>query len=331
MNKKSANDAPDSHRGITRREAIDRLFADLSPWDILYLRRKIRDTTITLATIDDLPLELICAILSYLDFDDYRTCTWVCRKWTALWAQDFVITRAMRQFFPGLLSSYPETPARQVYPLAVKKHLKWRQPHCKHTWIPWDFGASDIFTDLHEYAHNEKAPVEVLSTFLYNKDKLAWQPRPERIIVDDLRTHTRQRFVLPGSAMTGAQCQIAALNDQLLVLLELRGTDRTVRVANLATREWKTLTLPARLEDAFVDSKTVSLVTEIGQILLFTWGGKTVQLDLSQIEYRPTGSDSMFGGVPKVLPHPTQDNVIYAVWVFSHEYRAIMQLRSSQV
>jgi hypothetical protein len=67
-----------------------------------------------------------------------------------------------------------------------------------------------------------------------------------------------------------------------------------------------------------VDSKTVTFVIRTGKILQFTWGGNLVELNLTGINHSLHESDAMFGGLPKILPHPTKDNVMFAVWAFSH-------------
>jgi hypothetical protein len=87
----------------------------------------------------------------------------------------------------------------------------------------------------------------------------------------------------------------------------------------LETREWKQLALPTALQHAYVESNVVYFVTRTAQILYFAWGGKLKQLDLTKLEI-PLGVGSLIGGEPKVLPHPTKDNVAFVVRGFSHDY-----------
>jgi hypothetical protein len=303
----------------TRKEELDRLFADLSPWDILYLRRKIDATSITFADIQDLPPELICTVLSYLDFDDYQYCMKVCRKWRKIWTQGTVLTQALRQFFPGLQLTYPDMSPQDLYVREVQKHAKWRQPNCSHTWVPWNMGSSDVFLDPPEFAQPMRQSNNVPWHFQYNKSKLAWQSTPRTFIVDDLRTRQRLRFLPPGSVMTGTEFQSAALSDELLVLFELNSKGRTVHIVHLQTREWKQLTLPTALKHAYLESKVVYFVTQTAQIVYFTWGGILKQLDPTKLEY-PLGVESIIGGEPKVLLHPTNDDVAFVVRAFSHNY-----------
>ncbi|CAG1959422.1 unnamed protein product [Fusarium graminearum] len=303
----------------SRKEELDRIFADLSPWDILYLRKKIEVTTITLAGFQDLPPELICTVLLYLDFDDYRCCTRVCRKWRELWAQGIVFRQALRQFFPGLQLTYPDISPQNLYAREVQKHVKWRQPYCSFTWIPWNLGASDNFIDLPEYTQPARHSTHVPWRSHYNKGKLAWQSTQRTFIIDDLHTRQRLRFIPPGSAMTGAEFQAVGMSDKLLVLLEMEPRMRKIHIVHLETREWKQLTLPTALQQVYLESTVVYLVTQTAQIMYFAWGGILKQLDQTKLEC-PIGATSMVGGQPKVLPHPTKNNVAFVVRAFSNNY-----------
>jgi hypothetical protein len=152
----------------------------------------------------------------------------VCSKWREIWTQETVLTQALRQFFPGLQLTYPEISPQNLYAREVQKHVKWRQPHCSYTWIPWNIGASDTFTDTPEFSQSGTKFTDVPWQFHYNKDKLVWQSTPRTFIVDDLRTRERLRFLPPGSVMSGAEYEAATISDKLLVLLELNQGGRTV-------------------------------------------------------------------------------------------------------
>ncbi|KAF5019453.1 hypothetical protein F66182_8535 [Fusarium sp. NRRL 66182] len=304
----------------SRKEVIDHFLADLSPPEILYLQEQVHHIIITqLPSVPSLPSELVCIILLYLDLDDYRSCTQVSREWRRSWLhRDTVLTWALRQFFPGLLETHPEESAQVLYSLATTKLLKWRLPYSRQKWLEWDERPCNIFTDPNEISDefsdkvsdklgdkfgdkvDDESATKVSYPFLYNQKKLAWQPQLDRVIVDDLCTRQRQWIVPPRSAMSGARYQTLAVSDQLLVLLELDQHDRKVYVTDLAGTGWKILTLPAPLANAYVDAKT---------------------LHLEKIDIRPTGSNPMFGGVPKVLLHPTEDGVLFGVWAYSHECR----------
>lgn len=214
----------------TKKQAIDNFLADLSPWDILYLRGRIRDATIVLSGLQDLPPELICLILSYLSVQDFRACRLVCRAWATAWTQDSVLARACRNFFPGLLETYPTTPGRQLFSMAGKKRKKWQRPFSKYTWMRWNQGLSSIFRESTPPSQLGPVPVDSWYPSLYAKEKLAWQPRLDRVIVDDLRTRERHRFLPPGGAMSGTQFRLVCISDQLLVMREANQPNRKMSV-----------------------------------------------------------------------------------------------------
>ncbi|RGP61233.1 hypothetical protein FLONG3_10599 [Fusarium longipes] len=302
----------------SRKEELDRLFANLSPWDILYLRKKIGGTTISLAGLQDLPPELVCAVLSYLDFDDYQRCVQVSRKWREVWKRESVLTQALRLFFPGLQLTYPKASPQSLYTCEVQKHIKWRRPHGSYIRSPWNIGKPRLFVDNHpDFNENGTRGSDGPCGFQYNKNKLVWQWSPYNFIVDDLRTLERLWFIPPGSVMSGGEYEAAAISDKVLVLLELKTKGRTVHLVHLGTREWKRLTLPAALECAHAESETVYFQT-LSHIMHFTWGGRLKQLDYMKIYDHHEGPAL---GDPKVLPHPTKDNVVFIVRGLTHDYK----------
>lgn len=96
-------------------------------------------------------------------------------------------------------------------------------------------------------------------------------------------------------------------------------TDRLRSIVHLETGAWRKLFLPSPLHHAYVDFRTVTFVMRTGKILQFTWGSSLVRLDFTDINNFLSESDAMFGGLPKILPHPTNDNVMFAVWAYSHK------------
>ncbi|KAF4990643.1 hypothetical protein FDECE_14308 [Fusarium decemcellulare] len=317
MDRQFRNPLASSCHGRVKKEAIDRFLSDLSPWDLLYLRGKLRNTTIILSTLVDLPPEIICLVLSYLDINDFRSCRLVSKAWAATWTQDAVFLWACRQFFPGFLETYHTMPGKQLYSLAIKKRNKWHRPHCKFKWIRWNQRFNRIFNETPPPSSQSGAQfVDVVYPFLYAREKLAWQPSLGQVIVDDLRNRKRQRFLPQDGAMSGTQFRVVAISYQLLVLVGVGfgRPERTMYIVSLATKEWKTVSLPGPFGTAHVDLHTVSIATRTGQIMVFVWGGKTTQLDLSTVETGVNDSLRLFGGLPNVLPHSKKANVVFAVW-----------------
>ncbi|KAF9780405.1 hypothetical protein IL306_000059 [Fusarium sp. DS 682] len=309
----SSSDAGDHLLPQSRQDELDRLLADLSPYDLLYLRKKIAETTITLAGLEKLPPEMVWEIISNLEFDDYRACLAVSKSWKAKFGQKETMTQALHHFFPGLVPMHPDDHPQKLYSLEVQKYLRWRRVYHSQTWTPWDLSVSHFFSRSTAAAHSTDVPWP----FLYNKGKLVWQLSTRIIIVDDIRTANRQRFSPLASAMRGGRYQAAAVSNHFLILLDLKQGLNTIHVAKMDTREWVELTLPAALDHAYVDCKTMYFVTAVGQILHYTWQGNLQQVDLSNIGH-PSGPNPASYGPPQILPHPKQDNVFYAVWALSH-------------
>ncbi|KAM0428530.1 hypothetical protein ACHAPT_006890 [Fusarium lateritium] len=324
---KSAQKPPDPPgHGRIRKQAIDDFLSDLSPWDILYLRGRIRNATIELSGLQDTPPEIICLILSHLSLADYRACRQVCRAWARAWSQGSVLTRACQDFFPGLLEACPTTPSTQLFSLAAKKRVKWQRPFSKHTWMRWNKGVGRIFAELTPPSQTGPAPVDSWYPSVYGREKLAWQPSVDRVIVDDLRTKQRLRLLPPGGAMSGTRFRPVAIGDQLLVMIDARQPNRKIYIANLVTKEWVTVSLSGPFATAHVEAKTVGIGTTTGQVIVFIWCGGTTQMDLSKVQTCPPNSERLFGGVAHVLPHPTQANVVFAVWACSKKIKKIKQI-----
>ncbi|KAF4331674.1 hypothetical protein FBEOM_14568 [Fusarium beomiforme] len=300
----------------SRKDELDRLLADLSPYDLLYLRKKIAETTITLAGLERLPPEMVWEIISHLHFDDYRACLGVSKSWKAKFGQKETMTQALNNFFPGLVPLHVDDHPQKLYSLEVQRHLKWRRGHYSQYWTPWDLSATHFFSRHTAAAHSTDVPWP----FLYNKGNLVWQLSTRIIIVDDIRGARRQRFSPLASAMRGGRYQSAAVSDHFLILLDLKPGLNTIHIAKIDTRDWVELTLPAALNHAYVDSKTMYFVTTVGQILQYTWQGNLQQVDLSNIGH-PSGPSPDVYGPPQILPHPKQDNVFHAVWALSHPSR----------
>jgi len=211
------NENDKSLLAASRKDELDTLFASLSPFDILYLRKKISETTIVLAGLEKLPPEMVCEILKYFDFDDYRTCLAVSKSWKAKFGQRETMAQALHNFFPGLVPMNPKDHPQKLFSLELNKHLKWMHPHDSRTWTPWDLSTNHFFSRQSASVHSKGVPWP----FLYNKGRLVWQLSTRIIIVDDIRKANRERFSPLASAMRGGRFQAAAISDQFLILLDL--------------------------------------------------------------------------------------------------------------
>ncbi|EXK93436.1 hypothetical protein FOQG_04726 [Fusarium oxysporum f. sp. raphani 54005] len=300
----------------SRKDELDTLFASLSPFDILYLRKKISETTIVLAGLEKLPPEMVCEILKYFDFDDYRACLAVSKSWKAKFGQRETMAQALHNFFPGLVPMNPKDHPQKLFSLELNKHLKWMHPHDSRTWTPWDLSTNHFFSRQSASVHSKGVPWP----FLYNKGRLVWQLSTRIIIVDDIRKANRERFSPLASAMRGGRFQAAAISDQFLILLDLEAGLNKIHVAKMDTRDWVELTLPTGLDHAYVDLRKMFFVTTNGQIFSYSWRETLEKVDLSGIGHAFGPQPGCFG-LAQVLPHPQHDNVFFAVWALSHPAR----------
>ncbi|WZH39224.1 F-box domain-containing protein [Fusarium acuminatum] len=286
---------------------LDSLLINLTLEDMLYLRNRIDSIIADRPRLENFPVEIIRNILSNLDYDAYICCTRTSKGWRDAWTQKDLWTDVLKYFFPGLQELYPNETSHGLYSMARQTHLKWRQPHYSYTWKPWSSITPEGLTRSVPYP------------FLYNKGKFVWQQGPFTFNVGNFGTDRWQQFVPPRAVIQGDKYQAAATSDQLLVLYRVDGQMGIVSIVHLETGTWKKLFLPAPLHHAYVDSKTVTFVVRTGKILQFTWGSYLVEVDLTGINHFLDESDAMFGGLPKILLHPTNDNVMFAVWAVSHK------------
>ncbi|KAG5755374.1 hypothetical protein H9Q69_001504 [Fusarium xylarioides] len=306
-----------SLRASSRKEELDALFETLSPFDILYLRKKISETTITLAGLEKLPPEMVCEILKYLDFDDYRACLAVSKGWRAKFGTKDTMAQGLHTFFPGLIPMNPNDHPQKIFSIELAKHLKWRYPHDSRTWTPWDLSTTNFFSRQTAAVHSQGVPW----AFLYNKGKLVWQLSTHMVIIDDIRKANRERFAPLASAMRGERFQAAAISDHFLILLELLPGLNKIHVAKLDTRgAWAEITLPASLDHAYVDLRKMFFVTTNGKVFSYSWRESLQEVDLSGIGH-PFGPQPGCYGLAQVLPHPQHDDVFFAVWALSHPAR----------
>ncbi|KAF5001788.1 hypothetical protein FGRMN_763 [Fusarium graminum] len=304
------NNASTPKNPVTAIPRLDSLLLGLTLADLLYLRSRIDGLIANVPRLDDFPIEIIRNILSNLDYDAYLNCTRTSKGWRNAWTHKDVWIDVLNYFFPGLRELYPHETAYSLYSNARQLHLKWRQPYCDYTWKPWSSISPGV------------SPRTVAYPFLYNKGKFVWQHGPYTFNVGSFVTGQWQQLIQPGAAMRGDRYQAAAVSDKLLVVYMVTREIGTVFVAHLATEVWKRLRLPTRLHHAYADSETVIFVAQTGKILQFTWGGNLVELDSTHIDRNPSDHDSMLRGIPKILTHPTNYGIIYAVWAYSHKFKS---------
>lgn len=79
--------------------------------------------------------------------------------------------------------------------------------------------------------------------------------------------------------------------------------------------EVKALYPPGVASHCYVEGEFLGVVTAAGVIIVWSWEGKATELDLGGVEI-PNSLQSW--SLPVLLPHPTQHNIVFAVWPYEH-------------
>lgn len=202
----------------TRRDMIQQFLTNLSPWERLYMRKQIQHTPIELATLEDMPPEVICLFESHMELRDVLFCQLVSKSWAKAWSHSAVINQLLDRYFPGVAEIHrSEQPRRLLAKALAVRGRKFCQKRVIEWNMNWETASfrnvtprpNAILPNAH-LQRSQRYPVR------YVNGKLAWQPFPELIVVDDLNVKSRQRVVCPELARTN-RYQMVGVSDSLLV------------------------------------------------------------------------------------------------------------------
>lgn len=281
------------------------------------MRQKMQQTTIKLAGLEDMPPELICLLEPHLELRDVLSCQLVSKAWSGAWSQDGVAYQVCNRYFPGLMEMHPFEAFGRLLVDALNKR---RREHSSKRLIRWNTNwETPIFQNPSRRPrsipldtgseHSQQYPIR------YVDGKMAWQPRRDLVIVDDLNTKIRQRVVCP-RLEPPLRYQLVALSSQLVVFFTIDQEHEThvVPVYHLEHRQFKKIHLPSPVAQCCVDGDRVGAVTKTGQIIVWTWNGKSTQLDLEGVSTPPDSSPHL---VPGLFFHP-RDGTVFAVWFYGY-------------
>ncbi|KAL6877689.1 hypothetical protein HDV57DRAFT_130999 [Trichoderma longibrachiatum] len=329
-----------------RRESLDALLDSLSSWDLLYVRNRIRDGHVKMdgfASLKELPPEVFDSIVPHLRLQDVLNCYLVSRDWRETWRNGAVATALCRRFFPGLLELYGgDVPDRhELFVATAKCYLrKHFMSRTKRSFVSWDVGwSSDYFTNVQAPPPSRQlgdlrlvdfgfAPL----TICYSSGKVAWQPDNCHIIVDDLYTRERARFSFGVDYITGRPLQLQAVTDSLVVLASssqqtrearsarILDNGQTITVFHLQYRRSKNVVLPGNLAQCYAYGDMIAFVTKQRQVVIWGWSDSAYELELdyhSEALRQPLSWDRDLGGVPGIMFHPTDTDIVFAAWMYS--------------
>ncbi len=215
--------------GIRERQlAIDGFLGSLSSWDLLYLRRRmhLHESRIKLAALEDLPAEIVIHIAQFLELEDLLTCANVCRNWHATWTFGAVTASLCCRYFAGLTEKHglPHSDGQQLFAEHARRYIgKYLRPRPNvHFSSRWFVGSNESLggEDMREDAFHQSECLDFgLDGFsmCYDDGLLAWQPDDGYVVVNDLRTLTRNRCSFGASLVAGRKLDLQAVTRKLVV------------------------------------------------------------------------------------------------------------------
>lgn len=213
------------------REVADALLELLSPWELLYLRRRVSSFQLdgqAFASWPDLPQEIIVEIVAHLSLSDLLTSRLVSREWKKTWLSDYVINRYLKRSHPGVIESSPAGMPRENLLMRTILTYRRKAPNgLTGAFIPWfTRQAPQISTtrkgtpvfqlslDLVYHHEQSGAPRP-----LYSGGKVAWHLPSFRFGVDDIRAAQRVIYTLSiDRRRSPPVIQMAAFTGKMLVV-----------------------------------------------------------------------------------------------------------------
>lgn len=226
-----------------RQDAIDSFLGSLSSWDLLYLRRQmhVHEARIKLASLDDLPAEIIISIAQFLELEDLLTCARISRSWRAAWTFGAVTAALCCRYFPGLTEMHglPHSAGQALFAETARRYIeKYLRPRpnaiFSSRWFVGDAeaqGAEDMREDMFHRSQCLDFGLDRVPMF-FQDGVLAWQPDDSYVVISDLRKLSRTRCGFGGSLVAGNKLDLQAATPEMLVFSSI-----DLNAGNQACRE----------------------------------------------------------------------------------------------
>ncbi|KAG5932956.1 hypothetical protein E4U53_001143 [Claviceps sorghi] len=291
---------------------VDSLLACLSPWELLHLRNEFRKGSINitgLATLLDLPVEILSMIVTQLELEDVVRCRLVSRSWRVMWTHGAVITTMCRYFFPGLLEKAaidrdPRGPAELLQSCIARNLWHRRGAHSESKAVRRERTSGP--------AMHVSRTTDLSQASFYQEGFLAWQNDGSSVIVHDLRADQRHLCNFSVSWLEGERQDLKGMSSHLLVFT----ISTSLKIWHIQSRTWKRLRLPGPFQTCYVDREQVAVLTRQGLIIRWSWNGSATELDQSHsLNMVPEGYGT---GIfrPGVILHPQKANITYLVRIY---------------
>ncbi|KAG6090866.1 hypothetical protein E4U30_007876 [Claviceps sp. LM220 group G6] len=305
------------------RPHVDSLLATLSPWDLLYLRDGFRkgDIKITgLATICDLPVEILSVIALQLGLEDLIRCRLVSRLWHATWTCGAVAIAVSHHLFPGLLEKAamdqdlrcPEELLRSC----IIRHL--RHKHAvpfRSRFIAWNGRQSTSASELYRTWPEKLPPFRDHGpAAFYDEGFFAWQANSANVIMHDLRAGQSHLCNFASFLISGERPTLQGMSSRLLVFAT--GNSNVLRIWHFQSKDWKRITLAGPFARCYVQGEQVAVLTRQGIIIKWSWSASAIELDQTHpLNMAPEGYDSGLS-LPGVILHPSHRDVTYVARIY---------------
>lgn len=90
-------------------------------------------------------------------------------------------------------------------------------------------------------------------------------------------------------------------------------------VFHLQFRQSRNVVLPGKFAHCYAQGDTVAFVTRQGHVVVWGWSDSAYELDIDHEQYffEREGWESDLGGIPGIMFHPTDTDIVYAAWLHS--------------
>ncbi|KAK2053172.1 hypothetical protein LY76DRAFT_687430 [Colletotrichum caudatum] len=323
----------DGSPDISRRQAnLRHLVQALSPWELVYLRSLVRETTPRLADLPDLPQEIVANISAHLNYQDVLNCASVSTAWRRAWTADMVAGDVAKAQFPGLVEMHPDLPLWPM--LQISAAMATARAQGKHVSSLHIATTSSSLLDCTELELDDRAlkHVEYHSTagfvdphsYAYYDAKIAWQWDAHSFFIDDIRTMTRTLVSPPDLVVRGDNdFVVAGMSSKLLVLANAR-TETSLYVYHLEKKQWRRVRLPSRIDGAKIgvsldkDRFLLNFSGDYQHLYIWRWEGGLVKVKSPDPYEKPPYLDCIEDVSVKttLVCHPTESNVFYRLHGF---------------
>ncbi|TEA10120.1 hypothetical protein C8034_v010489 [Colletotrichum sidae] len=317
---------------VERRAHLDHLLQALSPWELLYLKQRLASKPPRLASMEDLPGELVIMVARYVDYDDAMSCCRVSQGWREAWTSNLVVKHHLKTKFSNPLAFFPDG-ISDLWSFLIdidstrKRRANGNFISSLSVPIGWDAVRRDESFRMecadinYDQVQKRKAPAQSRS-YAYCSGRVAWQPDAYSVFVDDLRTMERI-LVSPSDLVLKGEDNfvIRALTESLVVLAH-KANRRSMIIYHLAKGELRRVTLPNYLEAIFAHKESIAVLCSnwalTAEPYLWTWSDGLRKIPLPDVSGLPDDNETtrhnLYGDQRcGVVFHPLNSEIIYFV------------------